>query len=146
MKYVKQSLKALCLLALTAPVFAQPHEVLMKNRGSAGPMVYEPDYLEIQPGDTVKFIRKHKSHNAASIAELSPAGYPGFIGKIDEEIAVKYDDAGFYGIKCTPHYAQGMVMLIKVGDATLPDTYRAFKAPGIADKRFQEIYSRIEKQ
>lgn len=61
-------------------------------------------------------------------------------------IAVKYDDAGFYGIKCTPHYAQGMVMLIKVGDATLPDTYRAFKAPGIADKRFQEIYSRIEKQ
>ncbi|HED2736482.1 TPA: pseudoazurin, partial [Citrobacter farmeri] len=39
-----------------------------------------------------------------------------------------------------------MVMLIKVGDATLPDTYRAFKAPGIADKRFQEIYSRIEKQ
>ena len=146
MKYVKQSLKALCLLALTTSAFAQTHEVLMKNRGSAGPMVYEPDYREIQPGDTVKFIRKHKSHNAASIAELSPAGYPGFIGKIDEEIAVKYDDAGFYGIKCTPHYAQGMVMLIKVGDATLPDTYRAFKAPGIADKRFQEIYSRIEKQ
>ncbi|AGE94358.1 pseudoazurin [Citrobacter farmeri] len=146
MKYVKQSLNALCLLALTASAFAQTHDVLMKNRGSAGPMVYEPDYLEIQPGDTVKFIRKHKSHNAASIAELSPAGYPGFIGKIDEEIAVKYDDAGFYGIKCTPHYAQGMVMLIKVGDATLPDSYRAFKAPGIADTRFQEIYSRIDKQ
>lgn len=52
-----------------------------ENRGSAGPMVYEPDYLEIQPGDTVKFIRKHKSHNAASIAELSPANYPGFLGK-----------------------------------------------------------------
>ncbi len=109
-------------------------------------MVYEPDYLEIQPGDTVKFIRKHKSHNAASIAELSPAGYPGFIGKIDEEIAVTYNHAGFYGIKCTPHYAQGMVMLIKVGDATLPDGYRAFTAPGIADKRFQDIYSRIDKQ
>lgn len=57
MKYVKQSLKALCLLALTTSAFAQTHEVLMKNRGSAGPMVYEPDYLEIQPGDTVKLIR-----------------------------------------------------------------------------------------
>lgn len=146
MNYLKQSLQVLCLLALTTSAFAQTHEVLMKNRGSAGPMVYEPDYLEIQPGDTVKFIRKHKSHNAASIAELSPAGYSGFIGKIDEEIAVKYDNAGFYGIKCTPHYAQGMVMLIKVGDATLPDSYRAFTAPGIADKRFQEIYSRIDKQ
>lgn len=37
-------------------------------------------------------------------------------------------------------------MLIKVGDATLPDSYRTFKAPGIADKRFQDIYTRIEKQ
>lgn len=43
---------------------------------------------------------------------------------------MKYDNAGFYGIKCTPHYAQGMVMLIKVGNATLPDSYRAFTAPG----------------
>ncbi|MTH46271.1 pseudoazurin [Intestinirhabdus alba] len=146
MKYLKQSLQALCLLALTATAFAQTHEVLMKNRGSAGPMVYEPDYLEIQPGDSVKFIRKHRSHNAASIAELSPAGYQGFVGKIDEEIEVKYDKAGFYGIKCTPHYAQGMVMLIKVGDATLPDSYRAFKAPGVANKRFQAIYSRIDQQ
>ena len=146
MKYLKQSLKVLCLLALASSAFAQTHEVLMKNRGSAGPMVYEPDYLEIQPGDTVKFIRKHKSHNAASIAELSPADYPGFMGKIDEEIEVTYDNPGFYGIKCSPHYAQGMVMMIKVGDTTLPVSYRAFKAPGIADKRFQEIYARIDKQ
>lgn len=146
MKYVKQSLQILCLLAFASSAFAQTHEVLMKNRGAGGPMVYEPDYLEIQPGDTVKFIRKHKSHNAASIAELSPAGYPGFMGKIDEEIEVTYDNAGFYGIKCTPHYAQGMVMLIKVGDASLPESYRAFKAPGIADKRFQEIYARIDKR
>ena len=57
MKYLKQSLKVLCLLTLASSAFAQTHEVLMKNRGSAGPMVYEPDYLEIQPGDTVKFIR-----------------------------------------------------------------------------------------
>ena len=49
MKYLKQSLKVLCLLALASSAFAQTHEVLMKNRGSAGPMVYEPDYLEIQP-------------------------------------------------------------------------------------------------
>lgn len=146
MKYLKQSLQILCLLAFASSTFAQTHEVLMKNRGAGGPMVYEPDYLEIKPGDTVKFIRKHKSHNAASIAELSPAGYPGFMGKIDEEIEVTYDNAGFYGIKCTPHYAQGMVMLIKVGDASLPESYRAFKAPGIADKRFQEIYARIDKR
>lgn len=37
-------------------------------------------------------------------------------------------------------------MMIKVGDATLPESYRTFKAPGLADKRFQDIYSRIGKQ
>ncbi|MDF7679692.1 pseudoazurin [Enterobacteriaceae bacterium ESL0689] len=146
MKYLSQGLKILCLLAISTSAFAQTYEVLMKNRGAAGPMVYEPDYLAIQPGDSVKFIRTHKSHNAASIAELSPAGYKGFVGKIDEEIEVKYDQPGFYGIKCSPHYAMGMVMMIKVGDATLPDSYRAFKAPGVANKRFQQIYSRIDQQ
>lgn len=146
MKYLLTMLKVVCLLALTAPAFAQVHEVLMKNRGTAGPMVYEPDYLDIQPGDSVKFIRTHRSHNAASIAELSPEGYQGFIGKIDEEIEVKYDKPGLYGIKCSPHYAMGMVMLIKVGDAKLTDAYRNFKAPGVADKRLKAIFARMDAQ
>ena len=39
MNSLKKSLNVLCLLVLTASAFAQTHEVLMKNRGSAGPMV-----------------------------------------------------------------------------------------------------------
>jgi pseudoazurin len=145
MKYLKQSLKV-CVYSPSPFSLRANSRSVDEESWVCRPMVYEPDYLEIQPGDTVKFIRKHKSHNAASIAELSPADYPGFMGKIDEEIEVTYDNPGFYGIKCSPHYAQGMVMMIKVGDTTLPDSYRAFKAPGIADKRFQEIYARIDKQ
>lgn len=118
----------------------------MKNRGTRGPVVYKPDYLEIQPGNTVRFIHKHKSHNTASIAELSPASYPEFMGKVDEKIGVTYGDARFYGVKCMPHYVQGMVILIKVGNAPLPESYRAFKTPGIADRRSQEIYVRIDKR
>lgn len=76
MKCIKQRLLILCLCAFTSTAFAQTYEVLMKNRGTGGPMVYEPDFLAIQPGDSVKFVRKHKSHNAASIAELSPPGTP----------------------------------------------------------------------
>ncbi len=139
--------KTVCTISMlffSAPAFSEVHNVLMKTRGAAGPMVFEPDYLEISPGDTVKFIRTHKSHNAASIEELSPEGYKGFLGKIDEEIEVTYDNAGFYGIKCTPHYAQGMVMIVKVGDAELPEYFRTFKAPGIADKRFKDIIKRID--
>lgn len=34
---------------------APAHEVLMKNRGAAGQMVYQPDYPGIQPGKSVKY-------------------------------------------------------------------------------------------
>lgn len=60
MKCIKQRLLILCLCAFTSTAFAQTYEVLMKNRGTGGPMVYEPDFLAIQPGDSVKFVRKHK--------------------------------------------------------------------------------------
>ena len=139
MNLLKSILILTSSLLLVSPVLAETHEVLMKNRGASGPMIYEPDYIEIKPGDTIKFVRTHKSHNAASIKEMSPAGYKGFMGKIDQEIEVKYDDTGYYGVKCTPHYAQGMVMLVKVGNADFPQSYRDFKAPGLADKRFKKL-------
>lgn len=44
MKCIKQRLLILCLCAFTSTAFAQTYEVLMKNRGTGGPMVYEPDF------------------------------------------------------------------------------------------------------
>ena len=113
------------------------------NRGAAGSMVFEPDYVELHPGDSVKFRVGHKSHNAASIDGMVPEGYAGFKGQINEEIEVTFDQAGFYGIKCSPHYGMGMVMVVKVGDAKMTDDFRSFDAPGRAKKRFAEIISRI---
>jgi plastocyanin len=34
----------------------QLHEFKMLSRGTQGSMVYEPDYLHIAPGSTVKFV------------------------------------------------------------------------------------------
>lgn len=131
-------------LAMTAvPVAADTIEVKMLNRGAAGSMVFEPDYVELHPGDSVKFRVGHKSHNAASIDGMVPEGYAGFKGQINEEIEVTFDQAGFYGIKCSPHYGMGMVMVVKVGDAKMTDDFRSFDAPGRAKKRFAEIISRI---
>ena len=42
---------------------------------------------------------------------------PTFAGKMGEDVAVKFDQAGIYGVKCTPHYGMGMVALIVVGNA-----------------------------
>lgn len=132
------------LMFLSAPVIAETFEVKMLNRGDKGPMVFEPDYLKIKPGDKVIFKATHRSHNAASIKEMMPEGATPFMGKIDEEREITFDVPGFYGIKCTPHYAMGMIMMIKVGEATMPDAYREVKQPGVARKRFDEIFERID--
>ncbi|HEV7317623.1 MAG TPA: pseudoazurin [Ensifer sp.] len=136
---------ALFSLGLAAnPAFAEPIEVKMLNRGESGSMVFEPDYVELKPGDSVKFLVGHKSHNAASIEGMVPKGYAGFKGQINEEIEVTFDTPGFYGIKCSPHFAMGMVMLIKVGDAELTETFRKIEVPGRARGRFDAIFARID--
>jgi len=103
---------------LCASAHAQTHDVKMLNRGADGAMVYEPDYLHIAPGDTVRFIATHSSHNAASLPGLWPAGVPAFMGQINQQVEQTFTTPGLYGIQCLPHLAMGMVMLIQVGPAS----------------------------
>ena len=145
-------MKTLFLLAFTlmtaflhaAPATAENFQVEMRNRGEKGSMVFEPDFLTIAPGDSVKFIAVNKSHNAASIDGMVPQGYAGFKGRIDEEIEVTFAEPGFYGIKCSPHFGMGMVMLVKVGEADLTETIRTFEVPARARPRFDAIFARID--
>jgi pseudoazurin len=119
---------------------AETIEVKMLNRGDKGSMVFEPDFLALKPGDTVKFIATNKSHNAATIDGMVPENHAGFKGKINEEIEVSFDQPGFYGIKCSPHFGMGMVMLIKVGEAELPQSYREVALPPRAKPRFEALF------
>lgn len=134
-------------IALLATLFcsaalAEVHEVKMLNRGASGAMVYEPDYLAIAPGDTVKFIATQPSHNAASLPGFLPDGAEPFKGRINEQIEVKFDVPGFYGIQCIPHLAMGMVMLIQVGEAPLSEVQIPASLPARAKQRFEEIVER----
>jgi pseudoazurin len=121
---------------------AEIHEVKMLNRGAAGPMVYEPDFLAIRPGDTVKFLNASSGHNAVTIDGMTPEGHPGFKGNLNEEIEVALEQEGFYGIKCSPHFAMGMVMVIKVGEGALSESFMEADLPARARKRFEEILDR----
>ena len=129
-----------CLLPLAA--MAEVHEVKMLNRNDTGPMPFEPEYLVIKPGDTVKFIAADPGHNAATIAGMIPGAGQKFTGKINQEIEVTLNDAGIWGIKCSPHYTMGMVMLIQVGDtpATMADL--PADLPEAARQRMVEIMAR----
>lgn len=132
------------MLLLAVPAFAETHYVKMLNRNETGGMVFEPDYLEIMPGDTVKYLATHIGHNAASIDGFLPEGATPFKGKIDQEIEVTFTVAGFYGVKCSPHFDMGMVMLIQVGSeppsaALIPDGM-----PKDAAARFEKIIDRAQ--
>lgn len=126
-------------LSVAGMVSAETFEVKMLNKGEEGRMVFEPSSLRIAPGDTVKFIATDKGHNAQSVKDMLPEGAEPFRGKINEEIEVTFDQEGFYGIQCLPHFAMGMVMTIAVGDGEPdPEAFLQGRIPKRAKERFAE--------
>lgn len=130
---------AAAALAFAGPAFAADHQVKMLNRGEKGAMVFEPDFIEAAPGDTVTFLVGDKGHDAESIKGMIPEGAEPFKGKINEEITVTVTKEGVYGVKCSPHYGMGMVALIKVGAPTNLDAVKDVKHPGKAKAHFEEL-------
>jgi len=125
-------------IALSGAAWAETHEVNMLNKGADGAMVFEPAALQVAIGDTVKFLAATKGHNAETVKGMIPDGAEGFVGKINQEIEVTFDIAGLYGVKCKPHYAMGMVMVIAVGDDTAaPETFFEGRIPKKAKQRFE---------
>lgn len=130
------------ILLLATAAHAEVHEVKMLNRNSTGSMAYEPDYLRLKPGDRIRFIATHASHNAATVPEMLPPGAKPFKGRINEEIEIAFEVPGTYGIQCIPHYTMGMVMLVQVGEAPV-DAVIPQSLPARARQRFTEIVTRI---
>ncbi|THT98997.1 pseudoazurin [Lampropedia puyangensis] len=137
-----RTLPLLLGLSFALASHAETYEVKMLNRGAQGAMVYEPDFVKLTPGDKIKFLASSNGHDAASIAGMLPEGASPFKGKINEEIEVTFTQEGLYGIKCLPHYAMGMVMLVQVGDAPLSALNVPADAPARAKQRFENIAAR----
>lgn len=131
-------------VALAGAAWAENFDVQMLNRGEAGTMIFEPAFLRVAPGDTVTFLATDRGHNAESVPEMTPEGGTEFEARINEEIVVTYDVEGVYGIRCKPHYAMGMVMVIAVGDvAETPDDFLEGRIPRGALARFEEQLSNL---
>lgn len=103
-------------LTMAVPALAADIEVHMLNKGAEGAMVFEPSYIKANPGDTITFKPIDKGHNVETIKDMIPEGSTPFKSKINEDFTVTLTQDGAYFVKCTPHYAMGMVALIVVGD------------------------------
>lgn len=130
-------------MAFTGTAYGAEHEVLMLNKGAKGAMVFEPDFVQAEPGDTIRFVPTHKSHNAETINGMLPDGAVAFKGKVNEEIVYEVTAQGVYGVKCAPHYGMGMVMLIAVGAPDNLDEAKAVKHPGKAKTHFDELLAAV---
>jgi pseudoazurin len=103
---------------LSGAALVETFEVQMLNRGEAGPMQFEPAFVQAQPGDTMTFVPSDRGHNTAVIEGLLPEGAEPWEGAINEEVSITVTVEGLYAYQCDPHAPMGMVGLIQVGAPT----------------------------
>ena len=104
------------LLIIMSMLFvAEEHEIKMLNFSESGPMVFEPGFLRIEPGDTVIFKPVDLAHNTETISTMIPDGGQEWLGNINEDVRVTLTTEGVYVYQCTPHLILGMVGVIQVG-------------------------------
>ncbi len=92
----------------------------------------------------MKFVIVDKNHNAEAITEVWPEGVEPLKGEMNQDAEFVAEKPGIYGIKCHPHYTMGMVALIIAGEPANVDQFKAFKAPGGAKKRWEELAAQVK--
>ena len=134
----------LASVLVTGVVWAADIEVKMLNKGEEGKMIFEPSFIKAQKGDNIIFIPTDKGHMAASIKGLIPEGAKKFKSKINKKFTYTVDVEGLYGIRCTPHYANGMVALIQVGEAAnAADFLKGKKVPKKSKERLEKYLAQV---
>ena len=119
-------------------------EVKMLNKDSSGEkMVFEPALIRANVGDTITFLPTDKGHMAASMKGMMADGGK-FKGKTNKPVSYVVTAEGLYGVKCTPHMANGMVAVIAVGDSFDTDAFlEGKKVSKKAKARFENILSQL---
>jgi pseudoazurin len=136
---------SMMMLGLTASIGNSAEiEVKMLNKGSDGQkMVFEPALIRANVGDTITFLPSDKGHMAASMKGMMADGGK-FKGKTNKPVSYEVTVEGLYGVKCTPHMANGMVALIVVGESFDKDSFlKGRKVSKKARARFEDILSQL---
>lgn len=131
------------LIASASASFAAEFEVKMLNTGEKGAMVFEPDLIMAAPGDTINFVSVDAGHNVETIKKMFPEGAEKFKSKPSKDFSVTLDVEGVYGLRCTPHYGLGMVMLVVVGEATNLAEVQEVRTPKKAKARLAPLFEEL---
>lgn len=146
MKPVRLVIAAAVVAGLAAtPALAANVDIQLLNKGDMGSMVFQPDLVKVNVGDTVTFEPTDKGHDVQSIDGMIPAGAAAFKGDTSQPFTETFTVPGVYAVKCTPHYGLGMVAVIVVGnDLSNLDALKAAKNPKRPQERFDAIFGQIK--
>jgi pseudoazurin len=133
---------AILFLVLPASVNASDMTIQMLNKdiGLKKRNIYSPALIQIELGDTVKWVATDRGHNVEFVRGAVPEGVKPFRSALGKDVSYTFSKPGAYVYKCTPHYGLGMVGIIIVGET--PDNLldiAAKKYPGKADKRIDAL-------
>jgi pseudoazurin len=144
MRTIAMLATAAVVLILTGGAWAAEVEVKLLNKGSdGGMMAFEPAYVKIASGDTVKFLSTDRGYNAESIKGMLPGGATSLVGKNSEDLAVKFEQEGVYGVKCLPHH--GICMVLMVGAPANVDQAKDVPQVGKAKKASATLFDKASK-
>lgn len=126
---------AIATAAFAAPSFAADVTVKELNKGPDGFFAFSPDFVKINPGDSIDFVAADKGHDVQSVAGMIPAGAQPFKTQISQDGKVTFTTPGVYVYECQPHTSLGMVGVVVVGSAGNLSQIDASKLPPLAQKR-----------
>lgn len=118
-------LAAVWLAACFVPgAWAEEHQVLGIDKRNYELMFFEPDFLRVEPGDTVTFLVTHFDHKPQSV--LIPEGAEHWQAENGGSVTVTLREEGVYLFDCFYHNVMGMAGVIVVGAPVNLDEARRF--------------------
>ena len=137
---MKRILFAISTVFFANTISAATFEVEMLNRLGKESMVYSESVVNIQPGDTVKWLATTKGHNVQFLSV--PEGVGSFRSKLNVDTEYTFTVPGIYLYQCTPHKNMGMIAVVVVDGNK--DNLNAITSARVAGKSKQRLAKIIE--
>ena len=137
---MKKILFTITVIFFANTISAATFEVEMLNRLGKESMVYSQSVVNIQPGDTVKWLATTKGHNVQFLTV--PEGVGSFRSKLNVDTEYTFTVPGIYLYQCTPHKNMGMIAVVVVGGNK--DNLNAITSSRVAGKSKQRLAKIIE--
>lgn len=106
---------------------------------------FSPDYLWIEPGDSIRFLNSTGNHTVTSMEGMWPEGAD-YIDIEHQPVAkIVLEKPGIYGFRCKVHGRHGMYALIVVGTPEPNINQIEYgKVSGVGHRIFERLFEKMK--